>query len=151
MWEMRGHGVPGGVQANVCSQNYPLRSCGSLVVFTWPLPVSCQASQGWPFTRYSGLAGIYGIGPEEASRAVCSGPGTPVWTLSSDPGQALYTAQFSISSETTTTSKNQPGRRGVASQIALQIFLLKQIVAKCQGAHIFPMKQSQNPPGHFKL
>lgn len=53
--------------------------------------------------------------------------------------------------EKQTTSKDQSGRQGVASQIALQFFPLKQIVAKCQKPHIFPVKQSLNQPGHFKL
>lgn len=39
----------------------------------------------------------------------------------------------------------------MASQIALRFFSLKQIVAKCQEPHIFPMKQSLKQPGHFKL
>lgn len=112
---------------------------------------------GLGHSRHSVLAGVYGIGPVEAL-AMCRGfRGSVVSALEASVDSelrvqarlfALLTSPFL---QKQPLFKTQSGRRRMTFQIALQIFLLKQIVAKCQEPHIFPMKRSQSPPGHFKL
>lgn len=160
-------------EATVCSSNYshwsPTRGSPSLVLTYY---LFCQIPQNWrpskllrPYrhlwTKARVPSWVWNVAITLPRR--CGGdrsrtlsvmlPGS--WGTHSEFRFQTrhHPSHFSISlkGKKQTTSKDQSGRQGVASQIALQFFPLKQIVAKCQEPHIFPMKQSLKQPGHFKL